>query len=98
MRKWIVADVVVLLVPLVAALLMGPTLHSFVRERTQKVLQTHFASMVEFSDFDVDGGVERGFRSRASPQPFRRFAGEDGASRLPLRTSCPREAGIVEVG
>jgi hypothetical protein len=44
---------VVLLVLLVAALLMGPTLHSFVRERTHKVLQTHFASTVEFSDFDV---------------------------------------------
>src|SRR5271163_123642 len=53
MRKWIVAGVVLLLVLLMAALLMGPTLHSFVRDRTQKVLQTHFASTVEFSDFDV---------------------------------------------
>jgi hypothetical protein len=42
-----------LLVLLLEALLTGPTLHSFVRERTQKVLQTHFASTVEFSDFAV---------------------------------------------
>src|SRR5580698_8713778 len=53
MRKWIVAGVVVLVLLLVAAFLTGPTLHRFVRERTQKVLQTHFASTVEFSDFDV---------------------------------------------
>jgi hypothetical protein len=53
MRKWIIAGSVVLLLLLVAAFLMGPTLHSFVRNRTQKVLQTHFASTVEFSDFDV---------------------------------------------
>jgi hypothetical protein len=53
MRKWIIAGSVVLLLLLVAAFLMGPTLHSFVRNRTQKVLQTHFASTVEFADFDV---------------------------------------------
>jgi len=53
MRRWIIAGVVLLVLLLMTALLMGPTLHSFVRERTQKVLQTHFASTVEFSDFDV---------------------------------------------
>src|SRR5271163_1905717 len=54
MRKWIIAGVVVmLLVLVVAGVLLGPTMHSFVRARTQKVLETHFASSVEFSDFDV---------------------------------------------
>src|SRR5271163_370189 len=54
MRKWIIAGVVVmLLVLVVAGVLLGPTMHSFIRARTQKVLETHFASTVEFSDFDV---------------------------------------------
>ena len=54
MRKWIVAGgAAVLFVLVVAGILLGPTLHRFVRDRTQKVLQTHFASTVEFSDFDV---------------------------------------------
>jgi len=53
MRKWVIAGVVVLSLLLVAAILLGPTLHGFVRERTQKALQTHFASTVEFSDFEV---------------------------------------------
>jgi AsmA-like C-terminal region len=53
MRKWIIGGAIVLVVLLVAALLMGPTIHRLVRERTQEVLQTHFASTVEFSDFDV---------------------------------------------
>jgi len=54
MRKWIIAGVVVvLLVPVVAGVLLGPAMHVFVRARTQKVLETHFASSVEFSDFDV---------------------------------------------
>ncbi len=54
MRKWMVAGVAsVLLVLAVAGILLGPTLHRFVRDRTQKVLETHFASSVQFSDFDV---------------------------------------------
>jgi hypothetical protein len=54
MRKWIVAGgAAILSVLVVAGILLGPTLHRFVRDRTQKVLQTHFASTVEFSDFDV---------------------------------------------
>jgi len=53
MRKWLIAGVALLVLLVFAAILMGPTLHSFVRDRTQKVLQTHFASTVEFSDFDV---------------------------------------------
>jgi hypothetical protein len=54
MRKWIVAGgAAILFVLVVVGILLGPTLHRFVRDRTQKVLQTHFASTVEFSDFDV---------------------------------------------
>jgi hypothetical protein len=54
MRKWIVAGgVAVLLGVVVAGILLRPTLHNFIRARTQKVLETHFASSVEFSDFDV---------------------------------------------
>src|ERR1700722_3236442 len=53
MRKWVIAGVVMLSLLLVAAILLGPTLHRFVRERTQKALQTHFASTAEFSDFEV---------------------------------------------
>jgi hypothetical protein len=54
MRKWIAAGgVAVLSGVLVAGILLGPTLHNFVRARTRTVLETHFASSVEFSDFDV---------------------------------------------
>lgn len=53
MRKGVIAGAVVLSLLLVAAILLGPTFHHLVRERTQKALQTHFASTVEFSDFDV---------------------------------------------
>ena len=54
MRKWILAGgAAILFVLVVAGTLLGPTLHRFVRDRTQKVLQTHFASTVEFTDFDV---------------------------------------------
>src|SRR5215472_2013741 len=47
-------------------------------------------------DAKTCSGVGRGFRSRTSPQPFQHPTGQDGPSRLPPRTSCPREAGIVE--
>jgi uncharacterized protein involved in outer membrane biogenesis len=54
MRKWLIAGgIALLLLVVVAGVLLGPAMHSFVRERTQKALQTHFASTVEFSDFDV---------------------------------------------
>src|ERR1700689_1057415 len=54
MRKWVIAGVAAVLVLLaIAGVLLGPAMHSFVRARTQKVLETHFASSVEFSDFDV---------------------------------------------
>ena len=36
-----------------AGFLLRANIHALVRERMQKVLATHFASTVEFSDFDV---------------------------------------------
>jgi hypothetical protein len=52
MRKWIIA-VATVLVLVVAGFLLRANIHGFVRERMQQVLATHFASTVEFSDFDV---------------------------------------------
>jgi hypothetical protein len=54
MRKWLIAAaVVILLVPVVAIYVLGPTIHAIIRDRTEKVLRTHFASQVELSDFQV---------------------------------------------
>src|SRR6202521_5697554 len=32
---------------------LGPRIHAMVRDRTEKILQTHFASKIEFSSFEV---------------------------------------------
>jgi AsmA-like C-terminal region len=53
MRKWIIAGAIAFLLILIALFALGPSIHVVVRERTEKILQTHFASKVEFSDFDV---------------------------------------------
>src|ERR1700740_3483179 len=53
MRKWIIASAVALLLVLIAFLGLRRTIQAVIRERTQKILQTHFASKVEFSGFDV---------------------------------------------
>src|SRR5271156_1425582 len=53
MRKWMIGSAIVLVVLVGAGFLRRGNLHAFVRERMQKVLATHFASTVEFSDFDV---------------------------------------------
>jgi hypothetical protein len=53
MRKWIIAVALVLVLLVAAGFLLRANIHAFVRERMQKVLATHFASTVEFSDFDV---------------------------------------------
>jgi hypothetical protein len=53
MRKWMIAGAAVLLVLVVAGISLGPAMHRFVRDRTQTVLAAHFASTVEFSDFQV---------------------------------------------
>jgi uncharacterized protein involved in outer membrane biogenesis len=53
MRKWTIAGAIVLLVLVAAGFLLRANMHALVRGRMQKVLATHFASTVEFSDFDV---------------------------------------------
>ena len=53
-RKWIaICSTAALLLVLLALHALGPRIHQIVRDRTQNVLQTHFASKVEFSSFDV---------------------------------------------
>jgi hypothetical protein len=54
MRQWIIAGIVaVLVVPAVALYALRPKLHAILRDRTETILRTHFASEVEFSDFGV---------------------------------------------
>src|SRR5580658_1950695 len=53
MRKWMIASAIVLVVLVAAGFLLRANIHAFIRERMQNVLATHFASTVEFSDFDV---------------------------------------------
>jgi len=53
MRKWTFILGLVVLLPLLTLCGLGSTIHAMVRERAQKILQTHFASNVEFSNFDV---------------------------------------------
>jgi len=53
MRKWMISGAIVLVLLVAAGFLLRANIHAFVRERMQKVLATHFASTVEFSDFDV---------------------------------------------
>jgi hypothetical protein len=55
MRKWIIsgAAVVLLMLVVAAGFLLRSNIHNLVRARMQRGLATHFASTVEFSDFDV---------------------------------------------
>jgi len=53
MRTWMTAGAIVLALLVAAGFLLRANIHALVRERMQKILATHFASSVEFSDFDV---------------------------------------------
>ncbi len=53
MRKWIIASIVASLLILIALFALRPTIETLVRKWTLKGLQAHFASNVEFSDFEV---------------------------------------------
>ncbi|MFY9529899.1 MAG: AsmA-like C-terminal region-containing protein [Candidatus Acidiferrales bacterium] len=53
MRKWIIVIGVAFLLLLIAIFELGPRIHVMVRNRIERMLQTHFQSKVEFSDFDV---------------------------------------------
>jgi hypothetical protein len=53
MRKWIIIFGVALLLLLITKYGLAPRIHTMVRNRTERILQTHFESKVEFSDFGV---------------------------------------------
>lgn len=53
MRKWTIILGLVFLFVLLALFGLRPRIHAMMRDRAQKILQTHFASNVEFSNFDV---------------------------------------------
>jgi hypothetical protein len=53
MRKWTLILGFVFLSILLALWGLGSRIHAMVRERAQTILQTHFASKVEFSNFEV---------------------------------------------
>jgi AsmA-like C-terminal region len=53
MRKWMVILGAVFLVFVLALYGMRGRIHAMVRDRAEKILQTHFASTIEFSNFDV---------------------------------------------
>src|SRR5215471_3149410 len=53
MRKWMVSVGAALLVFLIALYGLSPAIHTIVRKRTERILQTHFESKIEFSDFRV---------------------------------------------
>ncbi len=57
-RNWIIFGVamvfvVLVVAPLVAAHILAPRIHALLLKRTKEVLQTHFASDVQFTDFSV---------------------------------------------
>src|ERR1700688_2735893 len=51
--KWIVNAVAVVLLLGLILYVLGTRIHATIRERAEKMLQAHFASKVEFSDFEV---------------------------------------------
>src|ERR1700694_743980 len=53
MRKWTIILGAIFLIALSTLYRLGPRIHAMVRDRTEKILQTHFASKIEFSNFDV---------------------------------------------
>jgi hypothetical protein len=53
MRNWIIITGVTFLLFLIAIYGLRPRIHTIVRNRTERILQTHFESEVEFSDFEV---------------------------------------------
>jgi hypothetical protein len=53
LRKWIIFIGVAFLLFLITMYGLGPRIHTLVRNRTERILQTHFESKVEFSDFGV---------------------------------------------
>jgi hypothetical protein len=53
MRKWIIIFGVAFVLFLITRYGLAPRIQTMVRNRTERILQTHFESKVEFSDFEV---------------------------------------------
>lgn len=53
MRKWLIIIGVAFLLSLIIIYGLARRIHTMVRDRTKRILQTHFESEVEFSDFEV---------------------------------------------
>src|SRR5216684_4495520 len=53
MRKWVIIFGVAFLLFLITLYGLAGRIHTMVRNRTERILQTHFESKVEFSDFEV---------------------------------------------
>jgi hypothetical protein len=53
MRKWIIIFGGVFLLLLITIYGLARRIHTMVRSRTERILQTHFESKVEFSDFEI---------------------------------------------
>jgi hypothetical protein len=53
MRKWTIILGTLFLLALLTLYGLGPRIHATVRDRTEKILQTHFASKIEFCNFEV---------------------------------------------
>jgi hypothetical protein len=53
MRKWTIIIGATFLLFLITLFGLAPTIHTMVRNRTERILRTHFESKVEFSDFEV---------------------------------------------
>jgi hypothetical protein len=53
MHRWVVIPGAVVLLFLLTLYGLGPRIHAMVRDRTEKYLQAHFASKIEFSNFHV---------------------------------------------
>lgn len=53
MRKWSIIVGIAFLLFLITLYGLGPRVHTMVRNRIERILQTHFESKVAFSDFDV---------------------------------------------
>ena len=53
MREWMISFGAAFVLFFIALYGRGPRIHALVRSRTDRILQTHFESKIEFSDFRV---------------------------------------------
>ena len=53
MHKWLIVVAFIIVLTIIAIYGLRSRLNAMVRNRTEKILQTHFESQIEFSDFNV---------------------------------------------